>query len=72
MKIEIAKNNPHKLQELQRILQPLGIEAVTADLTEAEETGTTFQENAFLKADWPAGKPGCPRWRMIPGYRWMP
>ena len=29
----------------------LGIDAVTADLTEAEETGTTFAENAFLKAE---------------------
>ena len=50
MKFVIATHNQHKLQELQRILAPLGVEAITADLSEVEETGTTFAENAFLKA----------------------
>ena len=55
MKIVIATHNAHKLIELKRILQPLGIEAVTdrdlgLDLPEVEETGTTFAENAYLKA----------------------
>ena len=50
MKFVIATHNKHKLQELQRILTPLGIEAITADLSEVEETGTTFAENACLKA----------------------
>ena len=48
MKFVIATHNKHKLQELQRILTPLGIEAITADLSEVEETGTTFAENACL------------------------
>ena len=60
MKFVIATHNKHKLQELQRILEPLGIEAVTADLTEAEETGTTFRENAFLKADLACRETGMP------------
>lgn len=55
MKYVIATHNAHKLIELQRILEPLGIEAVTdrdlgIELPEVEETGTTFAENAFLKA----------------------
>ncbi|MDD5795618.1 MAG: XTP/dITP diphosphatase [Oscillospiraceae bacterium] len=56
MKFIIATNNPKKLKELERILNPFGIEAVSAKdagvkLDEVEETGKTFAENAFLKAD---------------------
>lgn len=56
MKFIIATNNPKKLKELERILNPLGINAVSAKaagivLDNVEETGTTFSENAFLKAD---------------------
>lgn len=55
MKFVIATHNAHKLIELQRILEPLGIEGVTdrdlgLELPEVEETGTTFAENAYLKA----------------------
>ena len=60
MKFVIATHNKHKLQELQRILTPLGIEAVTADLSEVEETGTTFAENACLKAKAACKETGLP------------
>ncbi len=60
MKFVIATHNKHKLQELQRILTPLGIEAVTADLSEVEETGTTFAENACLKAKAACSETGLP------------
>lgn len=55
MKFIVATHNKKKCEEMQRILAPLGIEAVTADmlgitLTDAEETGTTFEENAYIKA----------------------
>ena len=55
MKFVIATHNAHKLIELQRILEPLGIDGVTdrdlgIELPEVEETGTTFAENAYLKA----------------------
>ena len=55
MQYVIATHNAHKLIELQRILTPLGIEGVTdrdlgIELPEVEETGTTFAENAYLKA----------------------
>lgn len=65
MKYIIATHNPHKLEELARILAPLGIEAVTdtmlgITLTEAEETGTTFAENAYLKAALACKESGLP------------
>ena len=55
MKILLATHNIKKRVELQRILSPLGIEVVLADdigcdLRDVEETGTTFEENALLKA----------------------
>ncbi|WP_298482054.1 XTP/dITP diphosphatase [uncultured Ruminococcus sp.] len=53
-KIVIASNNAGKLREICAILAPFGLEAVSqkeAGFTaEVEETGTTFQENAALKA----------------------
>ena len=55
MKFIIATKNKKKLAELGRILAPLGIEAVTDDmigitLSDVEETGKTFEDNARLKA----------------------
>lgn len=55
MKIFIATKNAKKLIELDRILTPLGFEVLSEkDLDkpfpEIEETGTTFAENAILKA----------------------
>lgn len=54
-KFVIATNNKKKLVELSRILEPLGIKAVTArdigiDLGDVEENGSTFAENAYIKA----------------------
>ena len=51
----IATNNKKKLTEIKRILAPLGIAPVTAadkgiDLGDVEETGSTFAENAYIKA----------------------
>ncbi|MCD8026305.1 MAG: RdgB/HAM1 family non-canonical purine NTP pyrophosphatase [Clostridiales bacterium] len=65
MKFIIATNNPKKLKELERILNPLGINAVSAKesgvmLDEVEETGVTFAENAFLKANAAFQKTGMP------------
>ena len=61
MKFLIATNNFKKLEELKRILNPLGIDAVTAketgiNLDDVEESGSTFAENALIKA-----KAGCER-----------
>lgn len=54
MKFVLASHNKNKLRELQEILGGLGVEVVLQselglDL-EPEETGTTFAENALLKA----------------------
>ena len=51
----LATHNLKKREELARILAPLGIDVQTAEqagvvLTDVEETGTTFEENAVLKA----------------------
>lgn len=51
----IATSNQHKKIEFNRILSPLGVEIQTAKemgvvLPDVEETGTTFEENALLKA----------------------
>lgn len=64
-KFLIASNNAHKVIELNRILNPLGINAVTAkeygvDLGDVEETGTTFAENAEIKARAAFEKTGIP------------
>ena len=54
MKFVLASKNPKKLVELRDILSAQGIEVVSeADVgvdIEVEETGTTFYENACLKA----------------------
>jgi len=65
MKFVIATHNQKKLKELSRILKPLGIEAVTAadlgiKLEEVEETGSTFEENAELKAAAACRQTGLP------------
>ena len=54
MKFVLASNNPGKLKEMAAILSGFGVEVVsTKELglhIEVEETGTTFAENAMLKA----------------------
>ena len=53
--IVIATKNKGKAKDFEAIFSPLGYEVVTmfdvAPDTEIEETGTTFQENAILKAE---------------------
>lgn len=61
----IASNNKSKVEELDRILKPLGISAVTANqagvsLDDVEETGKTFAENAYIKAAAAFKKSGMP------------
>jgi XTP/dITP diphosphohydrolase len=52
-RLVIATHNPGKLAEMRELLAPYGIEAVSAGelgLGEPDETGTTFQANARIKA----------------------
>lgn len=60
MKLVIGTHNAGKIREFERILQPLGVGVVSADLPEVEETGDTFAQNAFLKADAACRATGCP------------
>ena len=60
MKMVIATHNKGKVVEFKRMLEPMGFEVVTAELSEPEETGTTFMENAFIKADAACKETGLP------------
>lgn len=64
MKIFIATKNHNKLKELERILKPMGFEVLSENdlekpLPEVEETGTTYEENALLKAHSGLKETGC-------------
>ena len=54
MRFVLATHNPGKLQEMGEILRDLGVEVVSPAAlgipVDVEETGTTFLENALLKA----------------------
>lgn len=55
MKVAVASNNAGKINEFKQILEPLGYEVISAkalgvDMDCVEETGTTFEENALIKA----------------------
>lgn len=54
MKVILASNNKNKIREMSQILEPFGMEVISqrdagADF-EVEENGTTFRENAEIKA----------------------
>lgn len=52
-RLVLASHNPGKLREIAELVAPYGLEVVSAGelgLPEPEETGTTFAENAELKA----------------------
>lgn len=53
-KIILASNNEHKLKEISAMLEPLGYTVLSQSQAGAnldvEETGTTFEENALIKA----------------------
>ena len=54
MKLIIASNNPGKIREYKDIFEPYGFQVLSQGETdiriEVEETGTTFEQNAILKA----------------------
>ena len=64
MKLLVATTNPGKLREITEILAGLPIEVMTLaafpDVPEPEETGTTFAENARLKALYYEAATGVP------------
>ena len=55
MKVVLASKNRHKLEEISKITEKFDMEMVLqselgVDI-DVEETGTTFEENSFLKAE---------------------
>ena len=55
MKVVLASKNKHKLVEISKITEKFGMELVLqselgVDI-DVEETGTTFEENSFIKAE---------------------
>ena len=62
-KLVIASNNPGKLREIERILQPLGMEILPQsafNIPEAEEPYCTFIENCLTKARHASELSGLP------------
>jgi XTP/dITP diphosphohydrolase len=62
-KIVIASHNEGKLLEFADLMAPFGFEAKSAKqfgLPEPDETGTTFEENAYIKAHAAASATGLP------------
>ncbi len=62
-KVVIATHNAGKLREMRDLLAPYSIEAVSAGelgLAEPDETGTTFAENAAIKAQAASTATGLP------------
>jgi XTP/dITP diphosphohydrolase len=62
-RLVVATHNPGKLREIDDLLRPFGVATVSAGalgLAEPEETGTTFEANAELKARAAARAAGLP------------
>lgn len=62
-RIVLASSNPGKLAEIREVLADSGIELVAQSefgIDDAEETGTTFVENALIKARQAARLSGLP------------
>ena len=64
MKLVFATGNENKLKEIRQITQDMDIEVVSMKdagvYADVEETGTTFEENAYLKASVIAARSGLP------------
>lgn len=63
MKLILASNNRHKLEEFRRLTADMGIELLSQSEAgfelDVEETGTSFEENAYLKAKAVTDVSGC-------------
>ncbi len=62
-KIVVASHNDGKLREFADLIAPFGFEAKSAreyGLPEPDETGTTFEQNAYIKAHAAAVATGLP------------
>lgn len=64
MKVVLASKNKHKLEEIRKITEQFDMELVLESELgmdiDVEETGTTFEENSFLKAQTVMKATGLP------------
>ena len=76
MKLILASNNAGKVIEFREILAGTGIEVIPQREAgcdfEVDETGETFEENAFLKAEAAMKATGLPAVSDDSGLRWTP
>ncbi|MGM0443902.1 MAG: RdgB/HAM1 family non-canonical purine NTP pyrophosphatase [Fibrobacterota bacterium] len=66
MKLLIASGNPHKVEEIVDIIQPLAPQAeilslkdMYDDVPDIPETGNTFEANSLQKAEWLRSRRNC-------------
>jgi XTP/dITP diphosphohydrolase len=60
VQLVIATRNPHKVRELRELLRPHELEPLPDDVELPPESGTTFADNALIKARAAAGATGVP------------
>jgi XTP/dITP diphosphohydrolase len=60
VRLVIASRNPHKLQELRRLMNGHEVEPLPEGVELPPETGSTFAENALIKARTAAAATGQP------------
>ena len=60
MRLVLSTRNEHKLRELSALMHPYELDPLPADVQLPPETGTTFAENALLKARVAAAETGRP------------
>ena len=75
-KLILASNNAKKLKELKAILSDMDVDILSQREAgcnfEVDETGTTFAENAYLKAKAVLTQQARPPLPTIPAVWWMP
>jgi len=60
VRLVLSTRNEHKLRELSALMHPYELDPLPADVQLPPETGTTFAENALLKARVAAAETGRP------------
>lgn len=76
MRIVIATGNPHKVDEIRAVLEPMGFAVVSLPElgrpvpAEPDEPGSTFEENARIKARYYAAALGERCLPMTADWKW--
>lgn len=74
-KLIFATGNEGKMKEIRLILEDLGMEILSMKeagvKADVDENGTTFEENAVIKAKAIGELQGQLCWQTIPGWKWI-